>query len=128
VVVVVALAPYTLRPVLRTDPGALLYRQAAQWVAATQPVDAVIMDRKPFVAFYSGRPFVPLPQVAPDELGQIARRAKARLVILDSREFADRPMLVPLLYAEPPHGLDVLRDFDADRVGRLRILGVHPRG
>ena len=54
-VVALSLLPYALRPVLRPDAGAALYRQAARFVAETQPPDAVLLDRKPFVAFYSGR-------------------------------------------------------------------------
>jgi 4-amino-4-deoxy-L-arabinose transferase-like glycosyltransferase len=126
--VVAALAPYTLRPVLRPDAGAALYRHAAHWVAATQAPDAVIMDRKPFVAFYSGRRFAPLPRVSASDLAAVARRSGARLVILDRREFGDRPELYALLYAEPRHGLDVLQEFDAGPAGRLRILGVRRDG
>jgi hypothetical protein len=84
----------------------------------------VLLDRKPFIAFYSGRRFAPLPPVGPDELVAAARRAGAQLVVLDSQEFADRPLLVPLLYGPPPLGLEVLRDFDAGPTGRLRILGI----
>lgn len=125
---VAGLIPYTLRPLLRPDAGAALYRKAAQWVAASQPPDAVIMDRKPFIAFYSDRRFAILPRVSADALTAAAKRAHARLVVLDSRHFADRPELLPLLHALPPPGLDVLRDFDAGPAGRLRILGVQNGG
>ena len=125
---VAVLTPYTLRPLLRPDAGAALYRQAAHWVAATQPPDAIIMDRKPFIAFYSGRRFAILPRVLPGELASAAQRAGARVVVLDRRESNDRPDLFPLLYAEPPAGLDVLQDFDAGPAGRLRVLGVRDRG
>ena len=128
-VVVLVLAPSTLQPVLRPDTGAALYRQAARWVAATQPGDAVLLDRKPFVAFYSERRWIPIPRVGPDDLLAAARRAGASLVILDSRELPyDRPRLIPLLWGPPPPGLDVLRDFDAAPGDRLRILAVSERG
>jgi len=39
-VVGLAALPGALRPVLRPDPGAGLYPEAARWVAATQPVGA----------------------------------------------------------------------------------------
>lgn len=127
--VALALAPSTLRPVLRPDAGALLYRQAARWVEETQPRDAVLLDRKPFVAFYSGRRFAPLPRVGPEELLATARRVGARLVVLDSRELPyDRPRLIPLLWGPPPPGLEVVRDFDAVPTDRLRILAVSERG
>ena len=125
-VVALVLVPWTFQPVLRPDAGAALYRQAARWVAETQPRDAVLLDRKPLVAFYSERRWVPLPRVGPEELLAAARQAGARLVVLDSREFFfDRPGLVPLLWGPPPPGLDVLRDFDAAPADRLRILVVN---
>jgi 4-amino-4-deoxy-L-arabinose transferase-like glycosyltransferase len=127
-VLVAALIPYTVRPLLRPDPGGTLVRQAAHWVATTHPPEVIILDRKPFIAFYSGRRFAILPRVAPDELASVAGRAGARLVILDSRALVDRPELFPLVYGEPPAGLEVLQDFDAGPAGRLRILGVHTRG
>lgn len=127
-VVALALAPATLHPILRPDVGATLYRQAARWVGETQPRDAVLLDRKPFVAFYSDRRWVPLPRVGPHELRAAARRAGARLVVLDSRELRyDRPRLLPLVWAPPPPGLEVLRDFDAPPADRLRILLVRER-
>lgn len=89
---------------------------------------SIIMDRKPFVAFYSGRRFAILPRVPPGELASAAQRAGARVVVLDRRESNDRPDLFPLHYAEPPAGLDVLQDFDAGPAGRLRVLGVRDRG
>ncbi len=127
--VALVLVPWTFQPVLRPDAGAALYRQAARWVAETQPRDAILLDRKPLVAFYSERRWVPLPRIGPDELLAAARHAGARLVVLDSREFLfDRPGLVPLLWGPPPPGLDVLRDFDAAPADRLRILVVNDRG
>jgi 4-amino-4-deoxy-L-arabinose transferase-like glycosyltransferase len=128
-VVALVLAPFTLQPVLRPDAGAALYRQAARWVAETQPSDAVVLDRKPFIAFYSERRWAPIPRVGPTELVDAARNAGARLVVLDSRELPyDRPRLIPLLWSEPPPGLDVIRDFDAAPDVRLRILAVNDRG
>ena len=128
-VVALVLVPWTLQPVLRPDAGAALYRQAARWVAETQPRETVLLDRKPMVAFYSERRWVPLPRIGPEELLAAARHAGARLVVLDSRElFFDRPGLIPLLWGPPPPGLDVLRDFDAAPADRLRILVVSERG
>ncbi len=124
-VVALALLPYALRPVLRPDPGAGLYRQAARFIDETEPRDVVLLDRKPFVAFYSGRHAAPLPRVGPEGLVTAARRAGARVVVLDSRELPfDRPGLLPLVWAEPPPGLDLLRDFDAAPADRLRLLRV----
>jgi 4-amino-4-deoxy-L-arabinose transferase-like glycosyltransferase len=128
VLVLVATLPYTLRPMFRPDAGAGVYRQAAAWIRASQPAGAVIMDRKPFVAFYATRPFVPLPNSGPAELALTARRAGASVVVLDSRTLGDRPRLVPLLYQAPPEGLRLLKDFDLDAATRLRVLEVDRRG
>lgn len=128
-VVALALLPYALRPVLRPDPGAALYRQVARWVVETQPPDAVLLDRKPFVAFYSGRRFAPLGRVGPEGLLAAARHARARLVVLDSRSLPyDRPRLIPLVWTAPPPGFEVLRDFDAAPADRIRVLLVRDGG
>jgi 4-amino-4-deoxy-L-arabinose transferase-like glycosyltransferase len=127
--VALVLAPWTFQPVLRPDTGAVVYREAARWIASTQPRDAVLLDRKPFVAFYSERRWIPLPRVGPDDLLAAARKAGARLVILDSRELPfDRRRLIPLLWGPTPPGLDVLRDFDIAPGDRLRILVVSEHG
>src|SRR5207253_1257404 len=126
--VALVLVPWTFQPILRPDAGAALYRQAARWVAETQPRDAVLLDRKPLIAFYSERRWVPLPRIGPDELLAAARHAGARLVVLDSRElFFDRPGLIPLHWGPPPPGLDVLRDFDPAPADRLRLPVVNDR-
>jgi hypothetical protein len=123
-VATVTVAPYTLRPILRPGADGALYRQVARWVADTQPPDALLLDRKPFVAYYSGRRFIPLMPVEPDGLALAARQAGAQLVILDSRVMGDRPRLIPLLYGPLPSGLELLREFDAGESGRIRILGI----
>jgi 4-amino-4-deoxy-L-arabinose transferase-like glycosyltransferase len=125
--VVVATLPYTLKPMLRPDVGAGVYREAAAWIRTSQPADTVIMDRKPFVAFYATRQFVPLPDGGAAELSSAARRAGATVVVLDSRTLGDRPRLVPLLYQTPPDGLRLLVDFDRDVTTRLRLLEIDRR-
>jgi 4-amino-4-deoxy-L-arabinose transferase-like glycosyltransferase len=127
-VLVLVLAPSALRPIMRPDAGAALYREAARWIADTQSRDTVLLDRKPFIGFYSQRRHEPLPHVGPNELVAAAKHAGASIVVLDSRELPfDRPRLLPLLWGPPPPGLDVLRDFDAAPSVRLRILAVTAR-
>ena len=58
-VVGLALLPFTLRPILRPDPNLRLYREAAQWISDTVRPGSVVLDRKPFVGFYSHRPLRP---------------------------------------------------------------------
>src|SRR5207302_358579 len=124
--VALVLVPWTFQPILRPDAGAALYRQAARWVAETQPRDAVLLDRKPLIAFYSERRWVPLPRIGPDELLAAARHAGARLVVLDSREFFfDRPGLIPLLWGPPAPVLVVPEEGAVAARGRGLDLPVH---
>jgi 4-amino-4-deoxy-L-arabinose transferase-like glycosyltransferase len=116
------LVPATLAPVVRPDRGAAVYRDAARFIAATDAVGAVLLDRKPFVAFYSGRRHAHLADIEPAMLRDAARRAGARLIVLDSRALVDRPSLLPLVWAPPPPGFSVVRDFEAVPGDRLRLL------
>ncbi len=125
-VVVLATLPFTLRPLLRPDPDLAVYRHAAAWLAGKASTDAPLLDRKPFVGFYGGRRVVPLPDIPPAELLALARRNGATIVVLDDRWLADRPKLWPLVYAPPPAGFRILRDFDGLGIRRLRLLEVIP--
>jgi hypothetical protein len=116
------LVPATLGSLVRPDRGALVYREAARFVAATQPGDAVVLDRKPFVAFYSERRHAPLADIAPADLDEAVRRSGARLVVLDSRTLGDRPRLLPLVWSPPPPEFEIVRDFDATPADRVRLL------
>ena len=118
-----------LRPALRPDPGEAVYRQAARMITETEAGDTIVMDRKPFVAYYSGRRHAPLgAEITPADLQAAARRAGARLVVLDSRALEDRPQLAPFVWSAPPPGFDVVRDFDAGPANRLRVLRMLDRG
>jgi 4-amino-4-deoxy-L-arabinose transferase-like glycosyltransferase len=118
-----------VRPVLRPDPAEAVYRQAARMIAETEAGDAIVMDRKPFVAYYSGRRHAPLgAEITPADLQAAARRAGARLVVLDSRALEDRPQLAPFVWSAPPPGFDVVRDFEAGPFTRLRVLRTGGRG
>ena len=118
-----------LRPVLRPDPTEAVYRQAARMIAETEAGDTIVMDRKPFVAYYSGRRHAALgAEITPADLQTAARRAGARLVVLDSRALEDRPQLAPFVWSAPPPGFDVVRDFEAGPANRLRVLRMGERG
>jgi hypothetical protein len=129
--VLLSILPWTLKPIFKPDIGAELYKQVAAWIVETQPSEAVIMDRKPFIAFYSGRPHIPLQDLASARLSSEARGAGATIVVLDSRTLADRSGLLPLVTHQPPPGLDWLRDFvaaDGSRIRLLHVVGVEPVG
>jgi len=121
---IVTVLPFALRPAFRQEPEAGVYQRVAAWVSKTQPTDALLMDRKPFIAFYTGHPFAPLIEMAPERLASAARDAGVTLVILDSRTLSDRPRLLPLVYEPPPPGLEYLRDFEMGPGWRVRILRV----
>jgi hypothetical protein len=126
-----SILPWTLRPLYKPDVGAELYKQVAAWIAETQPPGAVIMDRKPFIAFYTHRPHVPLMDQASGRLSEDARRAGATIVVLDGRTLADRPGLLPLVTHQSPAGLEWLRDFvsvDGSRIRLLKVVGAEPVG
>jgi 4-amino-4-deoxy-L-arabinose transferase-like glycosyltransferase len=127
-VVVLATLPFTLRPLLRPDPDLAVYRQAAAWLAGRASTDAPLLDRKPFVGFYGRRRVVPLPDIPAADLLALARRTGATIVVLDDRWLADRPKLWPSVYAPPPDGFRILRDFDGLGTRRLRLLEVIPDG
>lgn len=124
---VLTVLPFTLRPLIKPNTDSIMYHQAAHWIATTQPADVMVMDRKPYVAYYSGRRFVPLSSESPAELAQAVRDTGARLLILDSRVLGDRPLLMPLLYSLPPAGLKLLWEMDAGEHGRIRIFQVRDR-
>ncbi len=122
--VLLSILPWTLKPIFKPDIGAELYKQVAAWIVETQPPEAVIMDRKPFIAFYSGRPHVPLPDLASARLSAEAQKAGATIVVLDGRTLADRAGLLPLVTHQPPAGLGWVRDFVAADGSRIRLLQV----
>ena len=96
----------------------------ARWMAETRPSDIALMGRKPFVAYFSNRRFAFLPVMSSDELAPTARRAGAKLIVLDSRLQEDRPLLVPLLYGPIPRGLQAIWEYDHGQAGIVRILEV----
>jgi hypothetical protein len=73
-------------------------RGAGAWLAAHTPPDAVIMDRKSYVAFFGGRRHVQLPDEPLDTLLDYARASGAtHLVVEEYVVHSLRPQLAPLL-------------------------------
>lgn len=73
-------------------------RGAGAWLAANSPSDAVVMDRKSFVAFFAGRRHVQLPDEPLDTLLDYARTSGATHVVVE--EYVTRflrPQLAPML-------------------------------
>lgn len=72
---------------------------AGRWLGRVAEPGAVVMDRKPFVAFYAARPWTVLPDAPYDTLLDGAVRTHVRYLVLD-QSIVDhmRPQLRPLLY------------------------------
>jgi len=75
-------------------------RGAGTWIAAHSPPDAVVMDRKSYVAFFAGRRHVQLPDESLDGVLDHARASGAAYVVVEEYVVrALRPQLAPLLDA-----------------------------
>jgi hypothetical protein len=85
--------------VLAFDDGPLAsMRGAGAWLAAHSPADAVVMDRKSFVAFFADRRHVQLPDEPLDTLLDYARTSGVTHLVVE--EYVTRflrPQLAPLL-------------------------------
>lgn len=117
------LLPHGLRPILTLDPNELVYREAGSWIAKNIPDVKTIMDRKPFIAYYSGKAFVPLfPRGDVSDLVQSALQQEADIVIIDLLQIGnERPSLSRLLFPElAPPQLRLVHRFE--RFGESPVL------
>lgn len=74
-------------------------KDAGRWLAGRSGAAELVMDRKPYVAFYADRPYRVMPDDPYDSLVAAAQRAGVRYLVLDEglvRVF--RPQLSPLLF------------------------------
>ena len=128
-IVVLALLPHALRPLLTPEPRERIYRTAAAWLAAHVPEARRIMDRKPYVAYYSRRAFEPIP-LHGDVAGVLAeaRRRGVDLLVIDValvRE--DRPGVEPLAHpALAPQELELLHAVPAPQGPPLLLYRLRP--
>lgn len=88
-------------PVVREsfDGYIAAHQEAGQWLSGVAEDDAVVMDRKPYVAFYANRRYRPIPDDPYETIIGFARRENVRYLVVD--EAVDRifrPQLLPLLY------------------------------
>jgi hypothetical protein len=70
---------------------------AGRWLARHSAPGDIVLDRKPYVAFYADRPYRVIPDEPVDTILAVARRMGARFLVLDqgvTRVF--RPQLTPL--------------------------------
>jgi hypothetical protein len=87
------------RLALAFDDGPMsVMRGAGAWLAANTPAEAVVMDRKSYVAFFGGRRHVQLPDEPLDTLLVYARgHGVTHLVVEEYVVRSLRPQLAPLL-------------------------------
>ncbi len=76
-----------------------VHRRAGEWLSGVAEPNAVVMDRKPYVAFYAGAGYHVMPDDPYDALLDGAVRSGVRSLVLD-QALAEimRPQLLPLLY------------------------------
>jgi hypothetical protein len=128
-VVTVALLPHALRPILTPEPRGQVYRVAAAWIANHAPDVRRIMDRKPYVAYYTGRVFEPIPpRGGVEQAVAVARKQGVDLLVVDARLVReDRPGVERLTTPElAPPELVLLRRFDVAGEPPLLLYRLRP--
>ena len=97
------LLPHALRPLYRAHPDAAA-RQAGLWLAEHGHRDHLVMDRKPFVAYYAGSQHI-WPAAAPGLAGlrEIVSQHGVGILVVDDRYFrTSRPAWYAALAPPPP--------------------------
>lgn len=120
--VLLSLLPYTFRPLYRPDDSAI-YRDAGIWIKENISPPIKIIDRKPWVAFYSNAELIPLPIGEYDEVIQYVYKKDADYLIIDNRIIPEvRPELTFLLSKYfVPHELKLVREFK-NKNGQIVLL------
>lgn len=102
-------------------------RAAAQWIAGRFGAGTPVMTRVPEVAYYARGRWVRMPVVPVERVVDAARRAGARVVVLDEPNTRGlRPELLPLLTETPPPGLNLVYQSDEFPGRRVRVFAVDP--
>ena len=118
--VVVALAGFGIAKTAKarlTASEPIEYRAVGEWARAHLPEDALLMCRKPEIAFYARRPMVALVAADPPALVEFARKRHVTHLVLDRYAvWGIRPALRPLF--EPGHV-----EVGLEPVERLEVAG-----
>ena len=108
------------------------YRSAGRWIDKNLPADAMILTRKPEVAYYARRMMHPLPN---EDLPTILRYARLHgigYLVVDEFFIASRPQLAFLLEQNTfPDGIRLLHEERAPNGRKIRIFriqGAKPAG
>ncbi len=101
------------------------YREAGKWMKENLPADAMILARKPEVAYYACRLMHPVPNETLPEIVRYARLHGIGYLVVDEYFIATRPQLAFLLeQADFPEDLRLLHEERAPNGRKLRIFEI----
>jgi 4-amino-4-deoxy-L-arabinose transferase-like glycosyltransferase len=101
------------------------YRAAGEWMAQNLPPAAMILARKPEIAYYAKRLMHPIPNEELPAIVQYARRKDIDYLVVDEYFIATRPQLRFLLEEESfPPDLLFLHEEKAENGRKLRVFQI----
>ncbi len=102
------------------------YKTAGQWMDAHLPPKALILARKPEVAYYARRFMHPLPNEDLERIIRYARLHAIEYLVVDDFSIATRPQLSFLLEQEDPSSeLTLLYEGRSNNGRRIRVFQIH---
>lgn len=123
--VIISFIPFTFRSFLRNETGASVYKEAGSWIRSNLPPGAVLVCRRPFLPFYSGKEQVVLPFAPLERIIQYARCKGADYLIADENELEERRDMRALLdEAYSSDDLSRVRAFKDKSGKRLNIYQI----
>ena len=116
------LLPHALRPLYRPHPDEAA-RQAGLWLANHAEKNVVVLDRKPFVAYYADLPLIwPPKQAGLAGLKKSLSVYESVVLVVDNRYFRNsRPKWFEAIACTPPW-LREMAQFDGRDGHRVRLL------
>lgn len=101
------------------------YKSAGEWMNANLPPDAMILTRKPEVAYYARRMMRPLPNEDLTRILGYARAHKVQYLVVDDFFIATRPQLRNLLGAgSMPPGLRLIHEAASPNGRKIRVFRI----
>lgn len=101
------------------------YRAAGLWMRDHLPPNAVLLARKPEVAYYAQRRMRPLPNEELPKILRYARSQKAEYLVVDEAFIATRPQLTALLGdGKPPPELERIYETRSPSGRLLRVFRI----
>jgi hypothetical protein len=101
------------------------YKEAGKWMKAHLPADALILARKPEIAYYAGRLMHPLPNEDLIRVLGYARKKGIGYLVVDDYFIAPRPQLRFLLASDEfPADLALLHEARAPNGRKVRVFAI----